>query len=185
MIYVHSKYMMTDDRFAIIGSANLNERSLNGGRDSEIAVGIWPSNDKDAAEVVQECTKFRMSLLREHLGPAFDEAKLADLSSPEAIKHIRDAATENYRAFREGRFDATKHGHLCLWPQAIVDDVAIASGDRSRAPEGDEFLPDMPSGQTGKDKEDWRWDSPGTHWHSVGGGIVKIEMTAPGRDIAE
>ncbi len=185
MIYVHSKYMMTDDRFAIIGSANLNERSLNGGRDSEIAVAIWPSHDKDAAEVVQECTKFRMSLLREHLGPAFDEAKLADLSSPEAIKHIRDAATENYRAFREGRFDATKHGHLCLWPQAIVDDVAIASGDRSRAPEGDEFLPDMPSGQTGKDKEDWRWDSPGTHWHSVGGGIVKIEMTAPGRDIAE
>lgn len=178
MIYVHSKYMMIDDRFAIIGSANLNERSLNGGRDSEIAVGIWPSNDKDAAEVVQECTKFRMSLLREHLGPAFDKSILADLSSPAAIKHIRDAATENYRAFREGRFDATKHGHLCLWPQAIVDNVAINTSDRSKAPEGDEFLPDMPSGLTGKDKSDWQWDPPGEHTQVV-------SMTKQGADTAE
>jgi len=184
MIYVHSKYMMIDDRFAIIGSANLNERSLNGGRDSEIAVGIWPSSDKDAAEVVQECTKFRMSLLQEHLGPAFDPARLADLSSPRAINHIREAATENYRAFREGRFDASKHGHLCLWPQAIVDDVAIKLSDRSKAPEGDEFLPDMPSGLTGKDRADWRWDSPGKHTHFAGV-VVPIEMTAAGRDIAE
>ncbi len=163
MIYVHSKYMMTDDRFAIIGSANLNERSLNGGRDSEIAVAIWPSNDAEATNVVKDCTKFRMDLLREHLGPAFDPDTLADLSSPAAIKHIRDAATENYRAFREGRFDASKHGHLCLWPQALIDNVPFTAADRSKAPEGDEFIPDMPSGLSGKDKTDWQWDAPGSH----------------------
>jgi phospholipase D1/2 len=37
-IYVHSKVMIVDDRFALIGSANINDRSLLGERDSELAV---------------------------------------------------------------------------------------------------------------------------------------------------
>lgn len=37
-IYVHSKMMIVDDRFAIVGSANINDRSLLGSRDSELAV---------------------------------------------------------------------------------------------------------------------------------------------------
>lgn len=37
-IYIHSKAMVVDDRFAILGSANINDRSLLGERDSEIAV---------------------------------------------------------------------------------------------------------------------------------------------------
>ena len=39
-IYVHSKVMIVDDMYAIIGSANINDRSLLGGRDSELAVLI-------------------------------------------------------------------------------------------------------------------------------------------------
>lgn len=38
MIYVHSKLMIVDDSFVLIGSANINDRSLLGDRDSEIAV---------------------------------------------------------------------------------------------------------------------------------------------------
>lgn len=37
-IYIHSKLMVVDDRFALLGSANVNDRSLLGERDSEIAV---------------------------------------------------------------------------------------------------------------------------------------------------
>ncbi len=37
-IYVHSKTMIVDDQYAIIGSANINDRSLLGERDSELAV---------------------------------------------------------------------------------------------------------------------------------------------------
>ncbi|NGZ84939.1 phospholipase D-like domain-containing protein [Duganella aceris] len=37
-IYVHSKLMIVDDRFALLGSANINDRSLLGERDSELAV---------------------------------------------------------------------------------------------------------------------------------------------------
>jgi phospholipase D1/2 len=37
-IYVHSKLLIADDRVAILGSANINDRSQLGNRDSELAV---------------------------------------------------------------------------------------------------------------------------------------------------
>ncbi|XP_063157864.1 phospholipase D2 isoform X1 [Candoia aspera] len=38
LVYVHSKMLLADDRRVIIGSANINDRSLLGKRDSELAV---------------------------------------------------------------------------------------------------------------------------------------------------
>ncbi|KAM4544917.1 phospholipase D2 isoform 1-T2 [Odontesthes bonariensis] len=38
LIYVHSKTLIADDRCYIIGSANINDRSMLGSRDSELAV---------------------------------------------------------------------------------------------------------------------------------------------------
>ncbi|XP_014676388.1 PREDICTED: phospholipase D1-like [Priapulus caudatus] len=37
LIYIHSKMLIVDDRLCIIGSANINERSMRGSRDSETA----------------------------------------------------------------------------------------------------------------------------------------------------
>ncbi|KAL6551359.1 Phospholipase D [Orobanche minor] len=39
MIYVHAKMMIVDDEYIIIGSANINQRSMDGAKDSEIARG--------------------------------------------------------------------------------------------------------------------------------------------------
>jgi phospholipase D1/2 len=41
MIYVHSKGMVVDDEYVIIGSANINQRSMEGSRDTEIAMGAY------------------------------------------------------------------------------------------------------------------------------------------------
>ena len=41
MVYVHSKLMVVDDEYVIVGSANINQRSLDGDRDSELAVGAY------------------------------------------------------------------------------------------------------------------------------------------------
>ena len=41
MIYVHSKGMVVDDEFVLIGSANINKRSLEGTRDTETAMGAY------------------------------------------------------------------------------------------------------------------------------------------------
>ena len=43
-VYIHAKVCIVDDRLAIIGSANINERSQRGDRDSELAAII---KDKD------------------------------------------------------------------------------------------------------------------------------------------
>ncbi|CAE7488157.1 pldB, partial [Symbiodinium microadriaticum] len=39
-IYVHDKVLIVDDVVAIIGSANLNDRSMLGDRDSEMAIRV-------------------------------------------------------------------------------------------------------------------------------------------------
>ena len=44
IIYVHSKLMIVDDRRCIIGSANINDRSLMGDRDSELAIVVEENN---------------------------------------------------------------------------------------------------------------------------------------------
>lgn len=41
MIYVHSKGMIVDDEYVIVGSANINQRSMEGTRDTEIAMGSY------------------------------------------------------------------------------------------------------------------------------------------------
>lgn len=41
MIYVHAKGMIVDDEYVIVGSANINQRSLAGTKDTEIAMGAY------------------------------------------------------------------------------------------------------------------------------------------------
>ena len=40
-VYVHSKLCIADDECAMVGSNNINDRSLNGERDTEIAAVLW------------------------------------------------------------------------------------------------------------------------------------------------
>ena len=55
-IYVHSKLMIVDDDYIIIGSANINQRSMAGSRDTEIAMGAsqpdFMSTKEDIPKVI-------------------------------------------------------------------------------------------------------------------------------------
>ena len=72
MIYVHSKLMIVDDSVAIVGSANINQRSLAGSRDSELAViAHQPEHTllSQGGKLPQgEVSQFRTRLMEEHLG---------------------------------------------------------------------------------------------------------------------
>ncbi|XP_073113802.1 phospholipase D zeta 1 isoform X2 [Elaeis guineensis] len=81
-VYVHSKLMIVDDRITLIGSANINDRSLLGSRDSEIGVLI---EDKEFVASYMngkpwKAGKFslslRLSLWSEHLGLHAEEISL-------------------------------------------------------------------------------------------------------------
>ena len=64
-IYVHCKMSIFDDEYILIGSANVNQRSLGGNRDTEIAVGGYQPGEKQSKGDVRS---FRMALWAAHLG---------------------------------------------------------------------------------------------------------------------
>ncbi|KAA0203107.1 hypothetical protein HAZT_HAZT005882 [Hyalella azteca] len=66
MIYVHSKLAIFDDNYIIVGSANINDRSLAGARDTEIAMGAY--QPKVGPRVNNDIATFRKCLWSEHLG---------------------------------------------------------------------------------------------------------------------
>ncbi|KAL4588394.1 hypothetical protein LXL04_001278 [Taraxacum kok-saghyz] len=78
-VYVHSKVMIVDDRITLIGSSNINDRSLLGHRDSEIGVLI---EDKEFIESTMNgetwragkfANSLRLNLWSEHLGLNVEE----------------------------------------------------------------------------------------------------------------
>lgn len=73
MIYVHSKLMIVDDEYALVGSANINQRSLDGSRDSEIAIGAFQDgytlgNSPAGPLPKGQVAGFRKALFKEHCG---------------------------------------------------------------------------------------------------------------------
>ncbi|RDW67489.1 uncharacterized protein DSM5745_09355 [Aspergillus mulundensis] len=73
-VYVHSKLLIADDKVVLCGSANLNDRSLKGGRDSEIAVVVEDTHELASTMHGQDfqanwfAAIFRRYLCRKHLG---------------------------------------------------------------------------------------------------------------------
>jgi phospholipase D1/2 len=74
IVYVHSKLLIVDDRITIIGSANINDRSMTGDRDSEVAVRyedtemIEGTMNGEPCQVGKFSHSLRTFIFREHLG---------------------------------------------------------------------------------------------------------------------
>jgi phospholipase D1/2 len=96
-LYIHAKCMVVDDRAAIIGSANINERSMLGSRDSEVASIV---RDTDMIMSTMNGKPYlvgrfphtlRMRLMREHLGIDVDELMEHDFATEEELRKIEVA----------------------------------------------------------------------------------------------
>ncbi|KAJ9611659.1 Phospholipase D1 [Cladophialophora chaetospira] len=91
-LYIHAKCMVVDDRVAIIGSANINERSMLGNRDSECAAVVrdtdmvWSKMNGKPYQVGRFPHTLRMRLMREHLGLDVDKI-MEDAQVLEAEHH--------------------------------------------------------------------------------------------------
>ncbi|GCC18723.1 hypothetical protein chiPu_0020872, partial [Chiloscyllium punctatum] len=64
LIYIHSKMLIADDRQVIIGSANINDRSLLGKRDSEMAVLV---EDTEMEASVMDGEEYQAGRFARHL----------------------------------------------------------------------------------------------------------------------
>ncbi|TFK52257.1 phospholipase D [Heliocybe sulcata] len=92
LVYIHGKVCIVDDRLVIIGSANINERSQRGDRDSEIAAVIRDTDLIDSTmagqpyKVGRFAHTLRVRLMREHLGVDVDAMDEDDLMASEPVK---------------------------------------------------------------------------------------------------
>ncbi|KAI8371715.1 uncharacterized protein BYT42DRAFT_581253 [Radiomyces spectabilis] len=74
ILYIHDKLMIVDDRIVLMGSANINDRSQLGNRDSEIAMLVEDTEmipsliDGKECKVAKFAYTLRMQLWKEHLG---------------------------------------------------------------------------------------------------------------------
>ena len=113
-----------DDEYIIVGSANINQRSMDGGRDTEIAVGAyqpshtWREGDAPKGQV----HGFRMSLWYEHLG-RLDDCFLEPWSL-QCVRYVREVANELWDLFT-GAEVVDLPGHLLRYPIEITGDGMV------------------------------------------------------------
>ncbi|KAJ5154116.1 Phospholipase D eukaryota [Penicillium coprophilum] len=111
-LYIHAKCMVVDDRAAIIGSANINERSMLGSRDSEVASVvrdtdmIMSSMNGKPYLVGRFPHTLRMRLMREHLGIDVDELMEHDFATEEELRKIQVAEGSDRPAENRERRDS-------------------------------------------------------------------------------
>lgn len=113
-VYVHSKVLIVDDRLAIVGSANINDRSMVGVRDSELALQIEDDVKEDASfngvkcKISPKVRELRVKLFKEHLGLLNHDVSdplVKQLDDPvsDAFYHqqLRFTASLNTQIYRE------------------------------------------------------------------------------------
>uniref|UniRef100_A0A672HH91 Phospholipase n=1 Tax=Salarias fasciatus TaxID=181472 RepID=A0A672HH91_SALFA len=94
LIYVHSKMLIADDNTVIIGSANINDRSMLGKRDSEVAVIVEDSDtvaavmDGQPYQAGKYALQLRLHCFKMILG-AFGDSSI-DVSDPVSDKFYKE-----------------------------------------------------------------------------------------------
>ncbi|KAG7034062.1 Phospholipase D delta [Cucurbita argyrosperma subsp. argyrosperma] len=125
MIYVHAKGMIVDDEYVIIGSANINQRSMAGTKDTEIATGAYQPHHTWAEKKKHphgQIYGYRMSLWSEHLGmldPCFNEPETL-----ECVRRVNGVAEDNWKRFTADEF-TTLQGHLLRYPVLVDGDGRV------------------------------------------------------------
>ncbi|PIN23976.1 Phospholipase D1 [Handroanthus impetiginosus] len=139
MIYVHSKMMIVDDEYIIIGSANINQRSMDGGRDSEIAMGGFQPNHlaTDTQRARGQIFGFRMALWAEHFLLELEEEEA--FLHPESLRCVRSVnkiGDDNWKDYTSEKLEYDLQVHLLSYP------VSISSEGEITALPAFEFFPD-------------------------------------------
>ncbi|KAG8636324.1 phospholipase D alpha 1 isoform X2 [Manihot esculenta] len=126
MIYVHAKMMIVDDEYIIIGSANINQRSMDGARDSEIAMGAYQPHHLATTQPARgQIYSFRLALWYEHLG--FIDPSFVHPESVECIQLVNKTADELWEIYASEAFDQDFIGHLLRYPIEVTRDGAVTT----------------------------------------------------------
>ncbi|CAF0825220.1 unnamed protein product [Brachionus calyciflorus] len=133
IIYVHSKLMIVDDKYVICGSANVNDRSMLGKRDSEIAAVVKDEElfqsvlDGQKVLVGKYANSLRKKIFKLHLGIYFNNPNKIDVQDcvcDEFYNYFRSVSKTNTEVYDEV--------FKCLPSDNITDFQILASyGEKS------------------------------------------------------
>jgi len=128
-------FKTVDDEYIIVGSANINQRSMDGARDSEIAMGAYQPFHLSSREPARgQVHGFRMALWFEHLGLLHDSFLFPE--SIECVRKVNQLADKYWDLYSSETFEHDLPGHLLRYPISISGD-----GEITELP-GFEFFPD-------------------------------------------
>ncbi|XP_012836248.1 PREDICTED: phospholipase D delta-like [Erythranthe guttata] len=128
MIYVHSKGMIVDDEYVIIGSANINQRSMAGYRDTEIAMGAyqphytWAKKKEHPLGQIYVIRSLEMSLWAEHLGCI--ENCFKNPENLECVKYTNSIADNNWKRYIAEEYSSLQ-GHILKYPVKVEVDGKV------------------------------------------------------------
>ncbi|CAO2825818.1 unnamed protein product [Amaranthus hypochondriacus] len=124
MIYVHAKMMIVDDEYIIIGSANINQRSMDGGRDTEIAMGAYQPHHLAANWPAKgQIFGFRMALWYEHFHLL--DASFLYPETLECMQKVNIVAEDNWKIYSSEAFDQDLPGHILRYPIEVANEGNI------------------------------------------------------------
>lgn len=140
MIYCHAKMLIVDDEYLIEGSANINQRSMDGSRDTEIAMGTFQPNFQPQGRGM--VYGHRMTCWEEHLGRV--ENLFQQPHDLRCVHLVRALAAENWKVYVAERIEALPHGHLLPYP------LEVAINGTVRPLKGFTKFPDTKGSTTGR-----------------------------------
>jgi len=129
-IYVHSKFMDVDDETIIMGSANINQRSMDGARDSEIAYSAYqPEFVIDGNTCPRgHVQAFRMQIFSAHLGikNREDLEVFRNPHTAEAVSKFTQIADENWEKYlRDSKNHVNLTAHILPYPYDVLNDGQV------------------------------------------------------------
>nr|ADY75749.1 phospholipase D beta [Litchi chinensis] len=136
-IYIHSKGMIVDDEYVILGSANINQRSLEGTRDTEIAMGAYQPRHTWASRRSSphgQVFGYRMSLWAGHIGKL--EECFEQPESLVCVRRVRSLSELNWKQYAADEVTELE-GHLLKYP------VDVDPTGKVKAIPGCETFPDV------------------------------------------
>ncbi|CAL4099696.1 unnamed protein product [Meganyctiphanes norvegica] len=122
MIYVHSKMGIFDDEYIIVGSANINDRSMSGNRDTEIAIGAYQPNLLANGDV----SMFRKALWAEHLGINTPTDVWDHPGSPQCRVRVHELVEGSLQAYLMPGEHETPH-HLMIYPLSVSQEGKVTA----------------------------------------------------------
>ena len=159
-LYIHAKCMIVDDRTVIIGSANINERSMSGDRDSEVAACVRDNDmiDSNMAGRPYKVSRFahslRVRLMREHLGIDVDDLRNHEVEEWSSTKtHV--AHVDHINQGEWARSNSPQHDYFEQRDRALSSPVDFGREDsvRSRSESQLEHFGSMSSVQLNSTRE--------------------------------